>query len=110
MPEAFVERRRSPRVVVASGAHLDRPLATSVRLLDIGLGGVLMASAQPFDLGQYGRLSLRLGSVTVDADVEIRRIAAQRDERGAFKLGARFVGLDDDTRRAMQQYLSAANR
>ena len=110
MPESFVERRRSPRAAVSGGAHLERPLATSVRLLDIGLSGVLVASALPLEVGQFARLSMRLGALNVDADVEIRRVGAERDNKGAFKLGARFIGLDDITRRAMQQYLSASNR
>jgi hypothetical protein len=110
MAEAFVERRRSPRFAVAGGARLDRPVALTVRLLDIGLNGVLMASSQRLEVGGRARLTTRLGAINVEADVEVRRVGAPRDDGGAYQLGARFVDLDAATRRAMQQFLSAANR
>ena len=108
MTDAFIERRKCPRYAVLGRARLDRTTALSVRVLDIGLGGVLVASSHLMDVGQFGRLSMRLGDVIVDTDIEIRRVGAQRDDKGAYKLGARFVGLDAATRAAMQLFLSSA--
>ncbi len=110
MAEAFVERRRSPRIVVTGNARLDRPTALSVRLIDISLGGVLMSSSQPFAKGQYGRLSARLGDVPIDVDIEVRRTSRERDGKDQHKVGARFVGLDNGTREAMHRFLTSTNR
>jgi hypothetical protein len=96
---------------MAGSARLDRPLAMSVRLLDIGLSGVLLSGSQSLDVGQCARLSARLGEVAVEADIEIRRVGTRRDGRaGGYNLGARFVSLDETTRQVMQQFLSAAGR
>ncbi len=110
MTEAFVERRRSRRVDVGGRARVDRTTALSVRLLDIGLGGVLMASSLPFEVGQYAHLSTRLGDVPVDADIEVRGTSRQRDESGAYRIGARFLALDPATRREMNEFFASANR
>jgi hypothetical protein len=79
-------------------------------LIDISLGGVLMASSEPFDRRQYGRLTTRLGDVSIDVNIEVRRTCRERDGKHAYKGGARFVGLDDETRQAMQKFLAAAKR
>ncbi len=110
MVEAFIERRRLPRVAVTGGARLDRPVALSVRLLDIGLSGVLIASSHPLGVGQAARLKVRFGDMNVDADLEIARLAPGRDDKGAYKAGARFVSRDEETRSAIRQFLAAANR
>ena len=110
MPESFQERRRSPRATVAGGHALQMPLSTTVQLVDISLGGVLMHSPHPFEEGQYARLSTRLGAVPVDVDIEVRRTSRERDDSGAFRIGARFVGLDEATRQAMSTFLTSAKR
>ncbi len=110
MSESFVERRREPRVTVSDALRSDRPVAVSVRLIDIGLSGVLMASSLPFQVGQFARLSARLGDRAIETDIEIRRVSARRDDKGGYRVGARFVSLDDATRRTMQQFLAAGNR
>ncbi len=110
MAEGFVDRRREPRVTVSADVRSERPLAVSVRLIDIGLSGVLMASSLPFQVGQFARLSARLGDRAIDTDIEIRRVSPRRDEKGGYAIGARFVSLDEATRRVMQQFLAAGNR
>ncbi len=108
MTEAFVERRRSGRTAVNGRARVDRAIAPTVRLLDISLGGVLMSSAHPLQKGQYAHLTTRLGEVPVDADIEVRRTT--RDGNGAFRVGARFLALDQATRQAMQAFFASVNR
>jgi hypothetical protein len=112
MTEAFVERRRTPRVAVSGRARLAGPLTLSVRVVDVGLSGVLLSASQPLAVGQYARLCTRLGEIAVEADIEVRRVGTRRDDKdkNGYNLGARFVSLDEATRRAMQQFLSAANR
>jgi c-di-GMP-binding flagellar brake protein YcgR len=110
MVESFLDRRREPRRAVSGGVQSDRAVAISVRLLDIGLGGVLVASSLPLDVGQWARLSARFGDRAIDADVEVRRVSAVRDDKGGYKIGARFVSLDEATRQAMQQFFLDSRR
>ncbi len=110
MLESFVERRQGPRVNVTSeGVTSERAVAFSVRVLDLGLNGVLVATSQPLEVGQYARLSTRLGDHGIEADVVIRRVSAEDGERGGYRVGARFVSLDEATRRTMQQFLAGGN-
>jgi hypothetical protein len=108
--EAFIERRSAPRVALSGGARLDRPLAMSVRVVDIGLDGVLFSSSQRMDVGQCARLTARLGEVGVEADIEVRRVGAARDGKGEYNFGARFVALDEATKQVLLQFLSTAHR
>jgi c-di-GMP-binding flagellar brake protein YcgR len=110
MVESFVERRREPRRTVSGAVQSDRAVAMSFRLLDIGLSGVLVSSSLPLEVGQCARLSTRLGERAIDADIEVRRVSAVRDDNGGYKIGARFVSLDEATRRAMQQFLAERSR
>ncbi len=107
MREAFLERRRGPRVTLShDGVRSERALAMSVRLLDIGMNGVLLASSHPFEVGQHARMSTRLGNCTIDADVVVRRVSHVGGDQG-YRIGARFVSLDEATRLAMQQFVAA---
>ena len=110
MVESFLERRRAPRRAAGGAVRSDRAVALSVRLLDIGLSGVLVGSSLPLEVGQCARLSARLGERSIDADIEVRRVSAARDNGVAYKVGARFVSLDEATRLAMQQFLAERRR
>ncbi len=39
------------------------------------------------------------------ADIEVRRVSPMRDARGDYRIGARFVALDDTTKASMRQFL-----
>ena len=88
----FPERRRAPRVALNGPAHAGIVSARSVRVVDISLGGVLLASASGAAVGARGRLSLTLGGSPLAAEVEIRRVVESAD-RGGFRIGAAFVGI-----------------
>lgn len=104
--ERFVERRRTRRFFVPEWARLERASATSVRLLDVGWRGLLLASPQALQVGQHGHLSARLGDLAIVGDVEVLRISTQAD-RQAYRAGVRFISLEGATERAMQQFLAA---
>ncbi len=103
MAESFVERRQGPRVPVSDGVKSDRTVAISVRVLDLSLNGLLVVSSQPLEVGQYARISTRLGDHGIEADVIVRRVSA---EEGSYRVGARFVSLDEATRETMRQFFA----
>ena len=104
--EFFVERRLAPRRKVTGGVRSDRAVAVSVRVLDIGPSGILVMSSMAFEVGQCARLTTRFGDRAIDADVEVRRVLAPRDGSGTYRIGARFISLSEEARRAMKQFLA----
>lgn len=109
MTEAFLDRRRTPRVAVGQGTRVSVPTALTVRVLDISASGVLISSPQKMDVGQRGRLQVTLGGEPLTVEVEVRRIAEGTQEIGRhrYRLGARFVAPDDFARRSVQHFLRA---
>jgi hypothetical protein len=109
MSEAFLERRREPRVPVTDDQRVGIPLAATVRLMDISASGVLISSSQRLTVGQRARLHTTLGSDPFNAEVEVCRVAeAGRDGsgRGSYRIGASFTRLDEAATRSMNHFLS----
>jgi hypothetical protein len=106
MAESFAERRRTARVTVR-GVQSERTVSISVRLIDISLSGVLMLSPRPVEVGQYAHLSARLGKHPLEADIQVRRVSAVQEAGGGYKIGARLVSLDEETRGTIRQLLAS---
>jgi c-di-GMP-binding flagellar brake protein YcgR len=110
MPESFKERRRTPRATVAGGHALQMPLSTTVQLVDISLGGVLLSSPQGVQPGVRATLQTSLGAQPVQAELEVCRVLPERaagHPQGRFRVGARFVALSEADRHAVQRFLRA---
>jgi hypothetical protein len=106
VPDGFVERRRYPRVDVRrDGLDIALPTTATVQVLDISESGVLLGASQRLEVGRRAQLRTRLGTEPVTLTVEIRRIANGNRQGGMFRLGAEFVGLDEDSRRRIEHFL-----
>lgn len=101
--ESAIERRRAPRVTVADEVFAGISAANSVRVVDISLGGVLLASAKPAAVGARGRLSFTIGGNPLAAEVEIRRVVESPDA-SSFRIGARFVDITQAQRDAIERF------
>lgn len=101
--DPVVERRRAPRRAVADGSMAGITVANSVRVVDISLGGVLLASTRSATVGARGRLSLTIGGNPLAAEVEIRRVVETPDLSG-FSIGARFVDITQAQRDAIERF------
>jgi hypothetical protein len=109
MSEAFLERRREPRVPMNGSQTVDLPTALTVRLVDISAAGVLLSSPQKLSVGQRARLRTMLGSDPLNADIEVRRVAEgglESGTRGGFRIGAVFTGMDAASSRSVRHFLS----
>jgi hypothetical protein len=109
MADAFLERRREPRVPMPPDQRIGLPLSVTVRLVDISNSGVLLSSAQKVAVGQRARLQTKLGQDPFSVDVEVRRVTelgAAPGDRGRFKIGAVFTGVDEVANRSMQRFLN----
>lgn len=98
-----VERRRAPRVSVAGSVLAGITAANSVRVVDISLGGVLLASAKAATVGARGRLSFTIGGNPLATEVEIRRVVETPDASG-FRIGARFLNITPSQREAIERF------
>lgn len=100
------DRRRWPRVPVTRLVpDVSLPLSATVQLLDISETGVLLASGQSLDVGRRAQLRLRIGAEPLDVLVEVRRVTSARPGLSAFRVGAAFVNLDEDSRRKIAALL-----
>lgn len=91
-PSPAVERRRAVRLPVEGGAEAGLVSTNSVRVVDISVGGVLLASPRPAPVGTRGRFSLTIGGQPLAAEVEIRRVV-QAPDRSGFRIGAMFLAI-----------------
>ena len=109
MENGFIERRRSPRVAMGSGAQVMRPVSMAVRLLDLSSEGILMACPSPITPGVVSRVIARLGNRPLDVALDVRHASSQWDQRaGGYRVGGRFVALGPQAKRAVESLLSGS--
>jgi hypothetical protein len=109
MENGFIERRRSPRVPIGSGAQVVRPVSMAVRLLDLSSDGVLLSCPDPVAPGAVSRVIARLGSKALDAELDVRHSSSQWDQRvGGYRVGGRFLSLGPQARLAIESLLSGS--
>ena len=102
---ASTDRRRVPRAVIADTELSVLAFPIPVRLLDISLGGVLLESSHPVDLGTRGTLRFNFGGVPFSADVKVERIDRQAVGVGPrFTIGASFVALSRQDQRVIERF------
>ena len=109
MPEAYLDRRREPRVPMTDGRTIGLPMALTVRLVDISAGGVLLSSSQRMNIGQRARLRTTLGTDPFNVEIEVKRVAEgglEGNGRGRYRVGAVFTALDDAASRSVTHFLS----
>ena len=106
MSDVAADRRRVPRAVIADTELSVLAFPIPVRLLDISLGGVLLESAHPVDLGQRGTLRFNFGGVPFSADVRVERIDRTKGDNGAerYSIGAAFVSLSRNDQRVIERF------
>ena len=106
MSEVASDRRRVPRAAIADTELSVLAFPIPVRLLDISLGGVLLESSHPVDLGTRGTLRFNFGGVPFSADVHVERLDRARSDAGIekFSIGAAFVGLSREDQRVIERF------
>lgn len=85
------------------GTYAGIAAANSVRVVDISVGGVLLASTRSATVGTRGRLSFTIGGNPLAAEVEIRRVVETSDHAG-YRIGARFVDITQAQRDAIERF------
>ena len=106
MRDPAIERRRTPRAVIADTELSVLAFPMPVRLLDISLSGVLLESAHPVELGTRGTLRFNFGGVPFSADVKVERLTTVAPMSGGerFSIGATFVALSPQDQRVIERF------
>ena len=109
MESGFIERRRSPRIALASGAMAVRLVSMPVRFLDLSSDGVLLSCPDPIAPGATSRVIARLGGRPLDAELDVRHVSSEWDQRvGGYRVGGRFLPLAPQARLAVESLLSGS--
>jgi hypothetical protein len=103
------ERRRLPRIVVEDGLECRLEVRTKIRLIDISLTGALLASDEQLPVGTRGHLTAGVGSTPFTPEVQVQRQVDRRGRDVNKALGAVFVGMDERSRRSLEEFLRKAS-
>lgn len=77
-----------------------------MRFADISASGAMLTTDAPALIGALGQLRAGIGSAFVTG-VEVRRVAAG-GERSSPGVGVKFTGMDDRSRRSLEDFLKKA--
>src|SRR5215212_2780861 len=103
---ASSDRRRVPRSMISDTELSVLAFPIPVRLVDISLGGVLLESSHPVELGTRGTLRFNFGGVPFSADVRVERLDKSGRDSGPEKyaIGAAFVALSRQDQRVIERF------
>lgn len=105
MSDVVSDRRRVPRAVIADTELSVLAFPIPVRLLDISLGGVLLESTHPVELGTRGTLRFNFGGEPFSAEVRVERVDGSPNDAGEkFSIGAAFVALSRQDQRVIERF------
>lgn len=103
------ERRLWPRVPQPARFECWLQLRSRVRLVDISLTGALLASDVSLPVGTRAQLRSTVSSTSFAPDVQVRRTADVPGRRTSASLGAAFTGMDERSRRSLEEFLRKAS-
>jgi c-di-GMP-binding flagellar brake protein YcgR len=104
------DRRQSPRIALDGGLECRLDLRTRVRLVDISLGGALLAAELPLPTGASAQLRSGLGAGAFQSDVQVKRAVALPAGLTLNGLGATFTSMDERSRRSLEEFLRKASQ
>jgi hypothetical protein len=103
------ERRRVPRVEVEEGLECRLEVKTRIRLLDISLSGALLAGEAPLPVGTRAQLRAGVGPAPFAPEVQVKRQVDRPGREANPALGAVFVGMDEPSRKSLEEFLRKAS-
>jgi PilZ domain-containing protein len=106
----LTDRRQSPRVALHGGVECRLDLRTRVRMVDISLGGALLAAELGLPVGASAELRTGLGSTSFRTGVQVRRNVALSSGVPSNGLGAMFTTMDERSRRSLEDFLRKASQ
>ena len=105
MSESASDRRRAHRASIADTELTVRAFPIPVRLLDISVGGVLLESSHPVELGSRGDLRFNFSGVPFSAEVRVERVdRAPATAAERYAIGASFIALSREDQRVIERF------
>jgi len=104
------ERRMAPRMPGGADAEIGQSTWATVDVIDISTNGVLVASPVPMEIGEKGKLKMRLGDANFVAELEVRRSEPRKTPQGPHRVGAAFLQLDDTSRIHLEDFIGERRR
>jgi hypothetical protein len=101
---AFAERRRGRRVEILPHPEMRLARRVRVRVVDVSLGGALIASDERIGPGTVGQLRVPLRRGRFEAEVVVKREEV-RSESPPVLLGAAIVSAAPASRELLEQVL-----
>jgi PilZ domain-containing protein len=108
MDDSGAERRRLPRVAVDEGLECQLEVRTKIRLVDISMSGALLASDAQLPVGTRAHLRAGVGPAPFAPEVQVKR-QVERGRDVQTGLGAVFLGMDDRSRKSLEEFLRKAS-
>ena len=102
-----VERRRGPRIDVAEEFDCGFEMRARVRLVDISASGALLSSETVLPVEANGHLKAVLAASRFSPSLQVKRTTALPRNEGV-QLGTVFLGMDDESRRTLEDFLKKA--
>lgn len=79
-------------------------------MLDISLGGALLAAELALPVGAPAELRTGLGANAFNTDVQVRRAVDLPPSAAANGLGTMFTAMDERSRRSLEEFLRKASQ
>jgi hypothetical protein len=103
------DRRRLPRVAVEEGLECQLEVRTKIRLVDISMSGALLASEAQLPIGTRAHLRAGVGPAPFAPEVQVKRQVDRGARETQTGLGAVFLGMDDRSRKSLEEFLRKAS-
>jgi hypothetical protein len=98
------ERRQHIRRSIQATCEIV-PTTMTVRVVDIGEGGVLLEGEHEVEVGMQGRLEFVIGRTPFKADVTVHRVAGGLRATGTHKFAAVFESLTAAHREVLERFM-----
>ena len=105
----MLNRRTDPRQAIRVPATLVcRDAVWQVQTLDLGSNGICVVAPRPFEPGSHCTVTLDvpLGSGAATVTLSLKTIYSSYAATDAFKIGARFVELDDQAADILGRFMA----
>jgi c-di-GMP-binding flagellar brake protein YcgR len=107
--ESARDRRQTPRVSLGGEIECRLDLRTRVRLIDISLGGALLAAELALPVGGAAQLRAGLGASAFYSDVQVKRNVGLQAGTPMQGFGTAFTKMDERSRRSLEDFLRKAS-
>ncbi len=102
----FVDRRLQPRFEIVGDLWGTCELAAPVPIVDISLGGALVAADVPWEIGTVHAVTVANGQHVGRVKVRVRHVSRVETGGQGFLVGLEFLDQSDDLASAITEWMA----